>query len=169
MLHQISTLWGRVNTFNSYSTCFRVVCSFSFISNVEQQGSIFWANNFRCQQNEKDISWTQKLLGSRPLNKPIHFRGSAASLKRSEHVFLFFLSFPFVLFFGCFFKTVFCQAWWHTPFIPALGRQRQVDLWEFKASLIYTATPRTARAIQRGPVSKTNQPTQQTNKSCYIH
>ena len=26
---------------------------------------------------------------------------------------------------------------WHTPLIPALGRQRQVDLWEFEASLVY--------------------------------
>ena len=27
--------------------------------------------------------------------------------------------------------------WWHTPLIPALGRQRQVDLCEFEASLVY--------------------------------
>ena len=26
--------------------------------------------------------------------------------------------------------------WWHTPLIPALGRQRQVDLSEFEASLL---------------------------------
>jgi hypothetical protein len=26
-------------------------------------------------------------------------------------------------------------TWWHTPLIPELGRQRQVDLSEFKASL----------------------------------
>jgi hypothetical protein len=24
-------------------------------------------------------------------------------------------------------KEIFSQAWWHTPLIPALGRQRQVD------------------------------------------
>jgi hypothetical protein len=30
--------------------------------------------------------------------------------------------------------------------IPALGRQRQVDLWEFKASLVYRTSPRIARA-----------------------
>lgn len=28
-------------------------------------------------------------------------------------------------------------AQWHTPLIRALGRQRQVDLCEFEASLIY--------------------------------
>ena len=31
--------------------------------------------------------------------------------------------------------------WWHMPLIPALGRQRQVDLCEFKASLVYTGQP----------------------------
>uniref|UniRef100_A0A8C6W909 Histone-lysine N-methyltransferase n=1 Tax=Nannospalax galili TaxID=1026970 RepID=A0A8C6W909_NANGA len=29
------------------------------------------------------------------------------------------------------------RAWWCTPLIPALRRQRQVDLCEFKASLVY--------------------------------
>jgi 3-polyprenyl-4-hydroxybenzoate decarboxylase len=38
--------------------------------------------------------------------------------------------------------------------IPAFRRQRQVDLCEFQASLIYTVNSRTARAIQRNPVSK---------------
>ena len=38
--------------------------------------------------------------------------------------------------------------------IPTLGRQRQVDLCEFKASLIYRASSRTGRATQRNPASK---------------
>ena len=45
--------------------------------------------------------------------------------------------------------------WWHTPLILALGRQRQVDLCEFKVSLIYKVSSRTARAVtQRSPVFK---------------
>jgi hypothetical protein len=40
------------------------------------------------------------------------------------------------------------------PLIPAFRRQRQVDLCEFKASLVYRASSRTARATQRNPVSK---------------
>lgn len=42
----------------------------------------------------------------------------------------------------------------HT-FDPALGRQRQADICEFRASLVYTVSFRTARAVtQRNPVSK---------------
>jgi hypothetical protein len=42
------------------------------------------------------------------------------------------------------------QVWWHTPLIPALGRQRQVDFWvwgqpglqsEFQDSQGYTEKP----------------------------
>ena len=41
------------------------------------------------------------------------------------------------------------------PLILALGRQRQVDLWEFKASLVYRASSRTGTKVtQRNPVSK---------------
>jgi hypothetical protein len=36
--------------------------------------------------------------------------------------------------------------WWHKPFIPAFGRQRQVNLYEFKASLIFIANSRPAKA-----------------------
>ena len=37
---------------------------------------------------------------------------------------------------------------------PALGRQRQGDLCEFKASLVYKLSSRTNRATQRNPVLK---------------
>jgi hypothetical protein len=40
------------------------------------------------------------------------------------------------------------------PLIPALRRQRQVDLSEFKAILVYRTNSRTARATQRHPVFK---------------
>jgi hypothetical protein len=36
----------------------------------------------------------------------------------------------------------------------ALRRQRQMDLCEFKVSLVYKVSSRTARATQRNPVSK---------------
>jgi hypothetical protein len=49
-------------------------------------------------------------------------------------------------------------VWWHTPLIPALGKQRQA-ISEFEASLVHRVSSRTARATQRNPVSK-----KQTNK-----
>jgi hypothetical protein len=53
--------------------------------------------------------------------------------------------------------------WWRTPLIPALGRQRQ---WtsEFEASLVYKVSSRTARDIQRNPVSKQTNNKNKTNK-----
>jgi hypothetical protein len=41
------------------------------------------------------------------------------------------------------------------PLIPALRRKKQADLREFKASLIYRASSRTAKATLKNPVSKT--------------
>ena len=43
------------------------------------------------------------------------------------------------------------------------GRQRQVDLSEFEASLVYRVSSKTARATQRNPVSN-KQTDKQTNK-----
>ena len=41
------------------------------------------------------------------------------------------------------------------PLIPALEKQRQVDLCEFKASLVYRMSSQTARAVtKRNPDSK---------------
>jgi hypothetical protein len=40
------------------------------------------------------------------------------------------------------------------PLILALRRQRQVDLTEFEAILVYGTSSRTARAIHRDPVFK---------------
>ena len=49
------------------------------------------------------------------------------------------------------------EAWWYVPLIPALGRQTQADLCEFKASLVYKASSRTARATQKNPVLEDKQ------------
>ena len=37
----------------------------------------------------------------------------------------------------------------HMPLNPALGRQRQVDLCEFGASVVYRVSSRAARSTQR--------------------
>ena len=45
-------------------------------------------------------------------------------------------------------------CWGSTPLLPALERQKQADLCEFKASLVYRESSRTARATQKSPVLK---------------
>jgi hypothetical protein len=40
------------------------------------------------------------------------------------------------------------RKWWCTPLIPYLGRQRQMDLSEFEANLVYRASSRIDRATQ---------------------
>lgn len=47
--------------------------------------------------------------------------------------------------------------------IPALGKKRGVDLYEFWAILVYIVSSRTARTTQRDPVSNNN------NKSCFAN
>jgi hypothetical protein len=51
------------------------------------------------------------------------------------------------------------------PLIPALGRQRQMDFYGFKISLIYKVSFMTARAMQRNPVSKNKSQTKPNNNN----
>ena len=47
------------------------------------------------------------------------------------------------------------RHWRCTPLIPALRRQRQVDVCESEASLVYRASSRTgSKATRRNPVLK---------------
>ena len=46
----------------------------------------------------------------------------------------------------------------NTALVLALGRQRRVELCEFKARLVYTVSSRTARTVtHKNPVSKNKQ------------
>jgi hypothetical protein len=51
------------------------------------------------------------------------------------------------------------QEWWCTSLIPALWRHRQVDLYEFKASLVYRVSSRTARNRKTMPKLNQTKPT----------
>ena len=51
-------------------------------------------------------------------------------------------------------KVLVSQAWWCTPFVLALRKQRQSDLCEFEDNLVYKASPR--QPTQRNPVSEKN-------------
>jgi hypothetical protein len=42
-------------------------------------------------------------------------------------------------------NTTLRWQWWCMPFIPALGEQRQVDPWEFEASLAYRMSSRAVK------------------------
>jgi hypothetical protein len=61
------------------------------------------------------------------------------------------------------------RAWWHTPLIPALGRQRQrqANFW-VRGQLVYRVSSRTARATQRNPASKNQKQQQQKSLICCI-
>ena len=52
------------------------------------------------------------------------------------------------------YKTAMTGQWWHKTSITALRRQRQADLSDCEASLVYGVSSRTARATQRNPARK---------------
>ena len=59
-------------------------------------------------------------------------------------------------------------AWWHVPLISALGRQRQVDLCEFKAIMVYRVISRPAKATQRNPVLKNKKQNNKKKVKCHF-
>ena len=52
--------------------------------------------------------------------------------------------------------TIRPQAWRYAVLISALGRQRQAELCEFEASLVYRVSSRTSKITYRNPVSNNN-------------
>lgn len=50
-------------------------------------------------------------------------------------------------------KEIQSQLWWRTLLISAFMSQRQVDLREFEASLVYRNSSRATRDTKRNPVS----------------
>jgi hypothetical protein len=62
----------------------------------------------------------------------------------------------------------FAGQWWHTPLIPPSttgGRGRRIS--EFEASLVYKVSSRTARAIKRNPVLKSQK--KKKKNAVFIH
>jgi hypothetical protein len=54
------------------------------------------------------------------------------------------------------------------PVMPALRRQRQEDLWKFKASLIYTVNSRTGRVTIVRPCAKNKTKIIEIDEQCPI-
>ena len=62
--------------------------------------------------------------------------------------------------------AVFAGQWRHTPLILALRRQRQANLCELEASLVYRVSSRTVRVvIQRNTLPLKKKRKQTTDKS----
>ena len=59
-----------------------------------------------------------------------------------------------VLLLGFLYKKKYSRQWWRTPLILALGRQRQVDLCEFEASLVYRVSSSMVKAEYKKTVFK---------------
>lgn len=56
------------------------------------------------------------------------------------------------------------RQWWHRSLIQACGRERQVNFFEFKTSLVYRASVGTARVTQRNPAWENNQTNKNKNR-----
>lgn len=61
--------------------------------------------------------------------------------------------------------------WWYIPLIPAPEKQRQIDLFEFKASLVYKVSSRNSSISTEKPCVKNPQKeanNNQTNKKPHL-
>lgn len=57
------------------------------------------------------------------------------------------------------------QQWRHMPFIPALERQKQQDLCQFNANLVYRVNSRVAKATERNFLLKKQKLKTETDKT----
>ena len=62
-------------------------------------------------------------------------------------------------------NIIFTARWWCTALIPALGRQRQVDVHEFEAILVYQVTSRTGSKTTEKPCLKQANKQKQKSKN----
>ena len=61
-------------------------------------------------------------------------------------------------------QSVLGWVWWHMPLISALGRQKQMDLCVFEASLVYVVSSRPGKLIVRPLKNTTTTTTKQKKK-----
>jgi len=60
------------------------------------------------------------------------------------------------------------NVWWHMPLMPALTGQRQAELCECEASLVYIVNFRLVRATQRNLVSKKKKKRKRKKNGVYL-
>ena len=61
------------------------------------------------------------------------------------------------------------RQWWCMPLIPALGREKQVDLCEFEASLVYRTSSRTgSKATEKPCLEKQEKKLANQTTLCHI-